>query len=92
MKKPIIESEIPIIKPGEDFIERALKSYVDDQLALIGIVGGEFSSDKIVIVFEKENTEWPDGFHTKYFLFKEDEPGVLSWGHDGRSMKIEHRD
>lgn len=90
MGKQIIESEIPVIRPGEDFVGGALKSYVDGKLASIAIVEGEFSSDKIVIDFEKENPEWPEGFGTKYFFFKDEEPGVLHWGHDGRSMRIEH--
>ena len=89
MKKPITESDIPIIKPGEDFLKGALKAYVDDQPALIAAVERDWASTKIAIDFEKENSEWPEGFTTKYFFFKDDEPGVLHWGHDGRSMRID---
>ena len=89
MRKPITESDIPIIKSGEDFLKGALKAYVDGQPALIAVVERDWGSDKIVIDFEKENTEWPEGFGTKYFIFKDDEPGVLHWGHEGRSMKVE---
>ena len=89
MKKPITESDIPIIKSGEDFLKGALKAYIDDQPALIAVVEIDWGSDKIVIDFEKENSEWPEGFWTKYFFFKDDEPGVLHWGHEGKSMRIE---
>ena len=89
MRKPILESDIPTIKPGEDFLKGALKSYVDNQPALIAVIIRDFGSDKIAIEFEKENPEWPEGFTAKYFFFKDDEPGVLHWGHDGRSMKID---
>ena len=45
------------------------------------------SSNKIVILFEKEHPKYGDSFSTKYFQFKE--PGKMIWGHEQKVMSIE---
>ena len=89
MRKPLIETDIPIIAPEEDVLKGALKAFVDDKPALIAIVEQDWGSTKIAIHFEDKDQNEERVFATKYFFFKEDEPGVLHWGHDGDTMKIE---
>ena len=43
-------------------------------------------SDRINIVFENEHSEFGKQFSTKHFEFLE--PGILGWGHDGKTMAI----
>lgn len=54
--------------------------------ARIFIRGRGFSSGKIVIEFEHPHPRFGTTFATKYFAM--DEPGVLSWGHEGQMISI----
>ena len=43
-------------------------------------------STRISFSFESEHPELRKEFITKHFHFEE--PGVVSWGHDGKSIKV----
>ena len=43
-------------------------------------------STRIMLSFETKHPELGKEFTTKYFRFLE--PGILGWGHDGKTMKI----
>ena len=44
-------------------------------------------STRIIITLEEDHPELGREFGTKYFLI--DEPGVVTWGHEGKSFNIE---
>ena len=43
-------------------------------------------SDKVVLQFAEPHSEFGPEFATKYYEISE--PGVLSWGHDGRTFSV----
>ena len=43
-------------------------------------------SDKVVLQFAEPHSEFGPEFATKYYEISE--PGVLSWGHDGRTFLV----
>ena len=43
-------------------------------------------SERFNLSFEEEHPELGKEFSTKYFEFLE--PGVIGWGHEGKSLKI----
>jgi len=53
----------------------------------VGSFGGY--STKIVVLFDPPHPEWGLEFGTKYFMFDENEDGIVNWGHDGRNFRIE---
>ena len=54
-------------------------------LAAVGSLGGY--STRIAVELEAEHPDLGREFATKYFLF--DTPGVVKWGHDGKSFSIQ---
>ena len=65
--------------------ERRLGVIVDGARAEMFIAQSRFS-DKVVLRFAEPHGEFGDEFATKYYEILE--PGVLSWGHDGRSFVV----
>ena len=62
---------------------------VDGQPAKAGVGSFGAYSTRIVLAFNPPHPEWGDEFATKHFIFDEKEPGVVNWGHDGKSFHIE---
>jgi hypothetical protein len=62
---------------------------IDGQPAKAGVGSFGAYSTRIVLLFDPPHPEWGDEFATKYFIFDEKNPGVLNWGHDGKSFQIE---
>jgi hypothetical protein len=54
-------------------------------VASVGSHGGY--STRIVILLEEEHPDLGKEFATKYFMI--DTPGVVKWGHDGKSFTID---
>ena len=46
-------------------------------------------SQRITLVFEKEHPKYGKEWGTKYYMFDENEPGKVCWGHNGESFRIE---
>ena len=46
-------------------------------------------SERIVLIFENEHPKYGKEWGTKYYMFDENEPGKVNWGHDGESFRIE---
>jgi len=62
---------------------------VDGEPAKAGVGSFGGYSTRIVLVFDPPHAEFGKEFATKYFMFEDDEPGVMKWGHDGRSFLVE---
>ncbi|MFC5191893.1 hypothetical protein ACFPIK_08945 [Algoriphagus aquatilis] len=89
MKRITLE-EIPVISIDnqEDFLSKALDIKADGKEAKIFISDkGEWSDEKIVIVWKEKNKKYGESFTTKYFTM--DEPGVLKYGHEGDQIILE---
>jgi len=54
-------------------------------LAAVGSLGGY--STRIAVELEEEHPDLGREFATKYFMINE--PGVVEWGHDGKSFSIQ---
>ena len=54
-------------------------------LAAVGSLGGY--STRIAVELEEEHPDLGREFATKYFMINE--PGVVEWGHDGKSFTIQ---
>ncbi|CAI8197638.1 MAG: Uncharacterised protein [Methanobacteriota archaeon] len=46
-------------------------------------------SERIVLFFENEHPKYGKEWGTKYYMFDENEPGKVNWGHNGDSFRIE---
>ena len=53
----------------------------------VGSFGGY--STRIVLLFDPPHAEFGEEFATKYFMFEDNDSGVMKWGHDGRSLLVE---
>ena len=53
-------------------------------------IAQRMSSDKIIILFEKDHPKFGKKLITKYFRFKE--PGIMNWGYGKKEIKIYYRD
>ena len=62
---------------------------VDGIPATAGIDAFGGYSERIRIDFESPHDSLGPGFQTKYFVIREEEPGVCHWGHDNESFTIE---
>ena len=62
---------------------------VDGIPAMAGIDAFGGYSERIRIKFDHAHDELGPGFQTKYFVIRDEEPGVCRWGHDGQSFTIE---
>ncbi len=60
---------------------------VDGILGLASIGSHGAYSERIYVALQEEHPELGREFGTKYFLI--DEPGVVKWGHEGKSFTIE---
>ena len=76
--KKIQEKDIPVGKGSIDVI-------VDGKPATIEL-SNETWSLRVLIKFKTKHERWGDVFQTKYFQFEN--PGEMSWGHEGEVMKI----
>lgn len=65
------------------------KVLVDGEPALAGIGSFGAYSERIVLAFDPPHEEWGQEFATKYFRIEKDNPGILTWGNDGRSFRID---
>jgi hypothetical protein len=62
---------------------------VDGQPAKAGVGSFGAYSTRIVLVFDPPHPKWGNEFSTKYFIFNDKEPGVVKWGHEGKTFNIE---
>ena len=80
---------IPVVNAGNE--PESIQVLVDDCPARCFIsnpfVSSESTgSEKIVIIFDEEHPRHGKTFVTKYFQFEE--PGRMTWGHNGEHMRI----
>lgn len=62
---------------------------VDGTPAKAGVGSFGMYSTRIVLLFDPPHPEWGNEFATKHFIIDEGNPGVLKWGHEGKSFNIE---
>ena len=62
---------------------------VDGIPAMAGIDAFGGYSERIRIDFESPHDALGPGFQTKYFMIRDEEPGVCHWGHNNESFTIE---
>jgi len=88
-KVPCTEAMIPVVDAGNEL--ESIQVLVDDRPAICfidnPIVSSESTgSEKIVIIFDEKHPRHGKTFVTKYFQFEE--PGRMTWGHNGEHMRI----
>ena len=62
---------------------------VDGWPAKAGVGSFGAFSTRIVIKFDSPHPEYGEQFATKYFMFDESQPGLVRWGHDNATMRIQ---
>ena len=62
---------------------------VDGTPAKAGVGSFGMYSTRIVLLFDPPHSEWGSEFATKRFIIEENNPGVMKWGHEGKSFNIE---
>ena len=86
--KPVKEEEIPILVEFEEGHEKnGIRVVADGRKATCFVASPEWRSQKIVILYDDEEDPMM-AFTTKYYLFNE--PGKMSWGHQGEVMEMFH--
>ena len=88
-KVPCTEAMIPVVDAGNE--PESIRVLVDNCPARCFISNPFVSSwstgsEKIVILFDEKHPSWGDCFETKYFQFEE--PGRMTWGHNGEHIRI----
>jgi len=68
---------------------KLFKVLIDGKPGLAGIGSLSGYSERILLVFDEPHPEFGEEFMTKYFMFDNNEPGLLLWGHQNRSFKID---
>lgn len=53
----------------------------------VGAMGGW--SDCIMLEFDPPHPELGDRWGTKHFSFDPDDPGLVHWGHEGKTFRVE---
>ena len=85
--REIKEEDIPIVTEFKQGVEpEGLRVTADAHPANCFIASAYFRSDKIVLLFDPAHPEYGKEWATKYFRFSE--PGVMEWGHEGKTMTI----
>ena len=46
-------------------------------------------SERIVLIFEEDHPKYGTEWGTKYYMFDQENPGKVNWGHYGESFRIE---
>ena len=77
------------MNPGDRTPYELRPALVDGIPAMAGIDAFGGYSERIRIEFDQAHDELGPGFQTKYFMIRDEEPGVCRWGHDGQSFTIE---
>ena len=63
---------------------------IDGMRAKAGVGSIGTYSERILIVFEDgEHPDLGDEFSTKYWIFDQETPGLVKWGHEGKSFQME---
>lgn len=62
---------------------------IDGEPAKAGVGSFGGYSTRILLLFDPPPAEFGSEFATKRFRFNENEPSVMEWGNDGRSLIIE---
>ncbi|MAM35979.1 MAG: hypothetical protein CL988_02300 [Euryarchaeota archaeon] len=62
---------------------------VDGWPAKAGVGSFGAFSTRIVIKFDSPHPEYGEEFATKHFMFDESQPGLVRWGHDNATMRIQ---
>ena len=62
---------------------------VDGTPAKAGVGSFGMYSTRIVLLFDPPHPEWGGEFAIKRFIIEENNPGVMKWGHEGKSFNIE---
>jgi len=75
--------------PGDGTPYELRPVLVDGIPAMAGIDAFGGYSERIRIHFERPHDGLGPGFQTKYFVIRDEEPGVCHWGHNSESFTIE---
>jgi hypothetical protein len=77
------------MNPGDGSLFELRPALVDGIPANVGIDSFGGYSERIRIDFDHQHDAFGPGFQTKYYVIRNDEPGVCYWGHNGESFTIE---
>lgn len=85
----IVPNRNHAMNPGDGTPYQLHPVLVDGIPAMAGIDAFGGYSERIRIDFESPHDELGPGFQTKYFMIRDEEPGVCRWGHNNESFTIE---
>jgi hypothetical protein len=85
-KVPLSEPDIPHRGPDDSLEDKSIAVLLDGHKGRCFISSGMWRSEKIIIVFDDEHPHFGKEFGTKYYMIEE--PGILSYGHDGVTLEI----
>ena len=95
-KRPATENDILVINDRHGFDENPNLDppilhdvLVDGHPAKAGVGSFGMYSTRILLLFDPPHPEFGDEFGTKYFMFDDNVPGLVNWGHEGKSFRIE---
>lgn len=95
-RRPATENDLIIVNDRHGFDENPnLESpimydvLVDGHPAKAGVGSFGLYSTRILLLFDPPHPEFGEEFGTKYFMFDDNKPGVVNWGHEGKSFFIE---
>ena len=80
-----LEKDATPFSPGE--LSDPYPVLVDGILGVASIGSDGAYSDRIYVALEEEHPDLGREFATKYFHIEE--PGIVSWGHEGKSFTIQ---
>ena len=86
--RPVKEEEIPTLTEFEEGHEKnGIRVIADGREATCFVAAGAWRSQKIVLIYDDEEDPMT-AFATKYYMFNE--PGKMSWGHQGEVIEMYH--
>ena len=86
----VIPNDSHMMNPSTDSSPYILQDVlVDGHRGKAGVGALGTWSDRILLVFDPPHPKYGKEWATKYFLFDENKPGLVRWGHYGESFQLE---
>ena len=83
---PLSEPDIPLRGENDSLEDKSIRVMFDGLKGRCFISSIPWRSEAIIVVFDEEHPQFGKEFGTKYYFI--DTPGVLGYGHEGKSIEI----
>jgi len=86
----IIQNDDHKLHPRSDGAPYTLHDVlVDGHRGKAGVGSLGLWSERILLVFDPPHEKYGEEWMTKYFMFDEEDPGLVRWGHNGESFRLD---